>query len=251
VSYTEGKNVQRIAVVSDIHSNLQALEAVLARIDELGCDTVWCLGDIVGYGARPAECLDLLRDRGTLFVQGNHDAAVADVTATIWFNLHSRIAVQHNRKILPPAAIGFLAALPIRRDLNDGTVLCHGSPADRDRYLLDTNLLEEARREQEAARGPGLTWFGHTHQPVWHLEQPVSPEPGQPQAVPADRRVLINPGSVGQPRDGDPRAAFGCWDRDAGEMVLERVEYDLEAARRDILDAGLPQRLGDRLRSGL
>lgn len=251
MTLAEGKNVQRIAVVSDIHSNQQALEAVLAHIDKLGCDTIWCLGDVVGYGARPAECLGLLRDRDTLFVQGNHDAAVADVTATIWFNLHSRLAVQHNRKLLDDAEIAFLAALPTCRDLEDGTVLCHGSPADRDRYLLDTNLMEEVRGEQEATRGAGLTWFGHTHQPVWHLESPLSLESGQRRAVPADRRVLINPGSVGQPRDGDPRASFGFWDREAGEMSLERVEYDLEAARRDILAAGLPQRLGDRLRSGL
>lgn len=243
--------MQRVAVVSDIHSNLQALEAALARIDELGCGEIWCLGDIVGYGARPAECLARLRGRGAIFVQGNHDAAVADVTATIWFNLHSRLAVQHNRSVLPAADIGFLAALPTRRELDDGTVLCHGSPTDRDRYLLDTNLLEEARRGEEEALGAGLTWFGHTHQPVWHVVQPAPLEAGRPMAVPADRRVLINPGSVGQPRDGDPRAAFACWDRDAGEVVLERVEYDLEAARRDILAAGLPQRLGDRLRSGL
>jgi predicted phosphodiesterase len=243
--------VQRIAVVSDVHSNLQALEAVLARIDHLGCDTVWCLGDVVGYGARPSECLALLRDRGTVFVQGNHDAAVADVAATIWFNLHSRLAVEHNRRLLTAAEIDFLAALPTRRDLEDGTVLCHGSPGDRDRYLLDTNLLEEVRLDQEAERGAGLTWFGHTHQPVWHLDRPLPLEPGGPRPVPADRRVLVNPGSVGQPRDGDPRSSFGFWDREAGEMVLERVEYDLEAARTDILDAGLPRRLGDRLRSGL
>ncbi len=216
--------MQRIAVVSDIHSNLQALEAVLARIDELGCDTIWCLGDIVGYGARPSACLGLLRDRGTVFVQGNHDAAVAQVTDTIWFNLHSRLAVEHNRKLLDTAEIDFLVGLPTRRDLEDGTVICHGSPGDRDRYLLDTNLMEEVRLEQEAAQGPGLTWFGHTHQPVWHLEKPLTLEPGRAQMVPEGRRLLINPGSVGQPRDGDPRSSFGFWDRTAGEMSLERVE---------------------------
>ena len=249
-SLSRGPAVQRIAVISDVHSNLQALSTVLARIDELQCDEIYCLGDIVGYGARPHECLELVRGTGATCIQGNHDALVADGTLELGFNPRSLQAVVHNRELLTESDLDWLAALPTRRDLDGGTVLAHGSPADRDRYLLFSRDLEQVRREQETAVGPGVTFFGHTHQPVCFGGDGAVPEPLGVVDVPPAMRVLVNPGSVGQPRDGDPRAALLLWEPDSGRLTFERIEYDVETARREILEAGRPERLGDRLREG-
>ncbi|MBE0567158.1 MAG: metallophosphoesterase family protein [Krumholzibacteria bacterium] len=240
----------RIAVISDIHSNLQALEAVLARIDALGCGAVYCLGDIVGYGAHPAECVARVRATGAVCIQGNHDALVADGSLELGFNPRSLQAVTHNRGLLDQETLAWLAALPVRRDLDQGTVLAHGSPGDRDRYLLFARDLELVRREQEAEAGDGITFFGHTHQPVCFAGAGFAPQvPGSVPLLP-DGRVLVNPGSVGQPRDGDPRAALLVWHRDDRRLDFERIDYDIETARREIILAGLPERLGDRLREG-
>lgn len=240
----------RIAVVSDIHSNLQALEAVLARIEALGCGAIYCLGDIVGYGARPAECVARVRASGAVCIQGNHDALVADGSLELGFNPRSLQAVAHNRELLDAEALAWLSGLPVRRDLEGGTVLAHGSPADRDRYLLFARDLEMVRREQEQELGDGLTFFGHTHQPVCFAGEGFAAQVPGSVAVPPAGRVLVNPGSVGQPRDGDPRAALLVWDLDAGRLDFERLDYDVETARREIIRAGLPERLGDRLREG-
>ena len=242
--------MQRIAVISDIHSNLQALAAVLARIDALGCEAIYCLGDIVGYGARPAECVELIRASGAICIQGNHDALVADGTLELGFNPRSLQAVAHNRDLLDPGALAWLASLPTRLDLDQGTVLAHGSPADRDRYLLFSRDLELVRREQEMQVGSGITFFGHTHQAVCFAGSGLAPQVPGPLELPAEGRILVNPGSVGQPRDGDPRAALVVWHRQDRRIVFERLDYDIETARREIIAAGLPERLGDRLREG-
>lgn len=206
----------RIAVISDIHSNLQALEAVLARIAALDCAAVYCLGDIVGYGAHPAECIARVRALRAVCVQGNHDGLVADGGVDPSFNPRSLVAVAHNRDRLDPESLLWLARLPIRRDLEGGTVLAHGSPGDRDRYLLMANDLEAVRREQEEALGPGVTFFGHTHQPVCHAGPGDTHVGAGTVVLDGTKRVLINPGSVGQPRtaiparpswSGSPRAA--------------------------------------------
>ncbi|HPF69092.1 MAG TPA: metallophosphoesterase family protein [Candidatus Krumholzibacteria bacterium] len=242
--------MQRVAILSDIHSNLQALRTVLARAEQLDCDTILCLGDIVGYGARPSECLELMRSLDAVCVQGNHDALVSDSSQDLGFNPRSLAAVAHNRRLLTAEQLAWLGALPTRRELTDGTVLSHGSPDDRDRYLLAGIDLDREVEEQERRHGPGLTFFGHTHLPVCHQGGELRPQgPGTIELAPS-RRVLVNPGSVGQPRDGDPRAAFVLWDRPAGRLVFERLDYDIEAARAEILAAGLPERLGDRLRLG-
>jgi len=221
--------MSRIAVLSDIHSNLHALSAVWRRIDELGLDDVYCLGDIVGYGARPAECLQMIRDKGVTSVQGNHDALVADGSLSLDFNM---------------------AALPTTHRLDAEALFVHGAPDDRDRYLVYLDDLQEASESVRQVDGPGVCFFGHTHHPVVFDGQGFERvkqktfffEPGQ--------RNLVNPGSVGQPRDNDPRASFMWWDRQGQTFNFERVEYDIQGARQDILDADLPRILGDRLLEG-
>jgi len=192
--------MNRLAVISDIHSNLQALEAVWDRIDELGIDTIFCLGDIVGYGAKPVECLTRIREAGVRCVQGNHDALVADGSQNLDFNIYSLAAVEHNRPLLSQDDIQWLGNLPTHPVVFDGQ------------------------------------GFVPVRQKQIHLEDTL--------------RVLTNPGSVGQPRDNDPRASFSWWDRDENVLTFERVEYDILAARHDIIEAGLPRVLGDRLLEG-
>ena len=165
-------------------------------------------------------------------------------------NLRSLAAVAHNRQLLDPDQLAWLGALPVCHREKDGTLLAHGSPDDRDRYLITAGDLESVRSADDAKLGPGTTFIGHTHQPIlFATSGPVAAPRGRCE-LPAGERIIVNPGSVGQPRDGDPRAAFIWWDEGDHALQFERLEYDLEAARQEILDAGLPVRLGDRLREG-
>jgi diadenosine tetraphosphatase ApaH/serine/threonine PP2A family protein phosphatase len=242
--------LNKIAVVSDIHSNLQALQAVWRRISDLGCDGVYCLGDIVGYGGRPAECVDLVLREDFHCVQGNHDALIADPTLELEFNVYSLAAVEHNRQRLSEENLDWLGALPTTLRLESEALFAHGSPEDRDRYLTYLDDLQDVSHRLLQKEGPGLCFFGHTHQSVvFDGSNSLRSPPGEFRLV-AGERMLVNPGSVGQPRDGDPRAAFLWWDRPQGILHFERVVYDVEAARRDILDGGLPPILGNRLLTG-
>ncbi len=242
--------MNRIAVISDVHSNLQALTAVLERIDTLNVDALYCLGDIVGYGARPSECLELVRARSTASVQGNHDALIADATLRLDFNIYSLAAVAHNRGLLSAAQLDWLHTLPTRLRVDSRTQFVHGAPGDRDRYLVFLDDLQEAATALLEDDGPGVCFFGHTHhQVLFDGQNLLRPQPGEARVDPT-RRVLINPGSVGQPRDGDPRAAFALFEPGAERVVFHRVEYDIEGARQDILTAGLPRLLADRLLQG-
>ncbi|MCB1184214.1 metallophosphoesterase family protein [bacterium] len=242
--------MSRIAVLSDIHSNLHALTAVWRRIEEIGIDAVYCCGDVVGYGARPVECLEMIRERGVTCVQGNHDALVADGSLSLDFNIYSLAAVEHNRGLLNAEQLQWLADLPTYHRLDREVLFVHGAPCDRDKYLVYLDDLQEASERVMNEDGPGVCFFGHTHHPVIFdghgfervRQATVTLEHGQ--------RNLANPGSVGQPRDNDPRSSFLWWDRSTNLLNYERVEYDVQGARQDILDADLPRILGDRLLEG-
>lgn len=242
--------MDRIAVISDVHSNLQALTAVLERIDALAVDALYCLGDVVGYGGRPTECLDLVRSRATGVVQGNHDALIADASLQLDFNVYSLAAVAHNRGLLSAGQLEWLGGLPTSLRPEPRLQFVHGAPGDRDRYLVFLDDLNEVSAALLEDDGPGVCFFGHTHHQVLYDGQTLlRPQPGVVDADP-NRRILVNPGSVGQPRDGDSRAAFAVWERDPARVTFHRVAYDVEGARRDILEAGLPRLLADRLLQG-
>jgi predicted phosphodiesterase len=242
--------MSRTAVISDIHSNLHALTAVWKRIDELGIDKIYCLGDVVGYGARPAECLAMIRDNNVETVQGNHDALIADGSLKLDFNVYSLAAVEHNRELLSQDDLKWLGALPTSVKIDDETLLVHGSPDDRDRYLIYLDDLQEASASVLHEHGPGVCFFGHTHHPVVFDGAGFLPVREKKIQMDPEVRLLVNPGSVGQPRDNDPRSSFVWWDREASTLNFERVDYDNLGARRDILAAGLPRILGDRLLEG-
>ena len=241
--------MSRIAFVSDIHSNQQALTAVLDSIAALDCSDIFCLGDIVGYGAKPNECLDLLRGAGAQCIFGNHDAMVTGRDSGEGFNERSRLAAEINRRLLFPEAMEYLAALPQTIHYRSDVLLCHGSPSSYNQYTyfkIDFSLV----MDQMGKEGLNLCFLGHTHHPVlFDGLDLIQRSPGELQMA-TDRRYVINPGSVGQPRDRDSRASFVVWDQETGLIRFHRVEYDIQAARADIIAAGLPEQLGDRLLQG-
>lgn len=241
--------MKRIAFLSDIHSNQQALKAVLDRVATLDCAAIYCLGDLVGYGARPVECLDLLRSVGAGCLLGNHDALVSGQETGEEYNQNSRIAGALNRRMLSPADLEFLLALPQTIQYKPEVLFCHGSPTSYNQYTyfkIDFSLTVDKMEKM----GLNLCFLGHTHHPVLFDGGVLQYSNDEEFLLPAGRRYIINPGSVGQPRDGDPRASFAVWNEAAGTLRFHRVEYDIEAARKDILEAGLPEHLGNRLLKG-
>ncbi len=249
----------RILILSDIHANLEALEACLAAAP--AHDRVVNLGDIVGYGASPNEVVEHCRRLGGLFVRGNHDKAVSQLSGMEDFNPVAAEAVLWTRNALTPANLDWVNSLPQgprQLDEVEDLQFVHGSPLDEDEYVITARDAVEPLLCSQVT----LTFFGHTHlqgsfalnggqldgthpayETVGQIEQrdfPLQPE----------QRYLINPGSVGQPRDGDWRAAFAVFDTGSGMVTFCRAPYDLKTAQDRILDAGLPRRLATRLAAG-
>lgn len=238
----------RICVISDVHSNLPALEAVLDAAAPY--DQLWHLGDVVGYGPQPNEVVARLAAEKALGVRGNHDAAAIGTLGTDAFNDDARAAVEWTNDRLDDAARAWLAELPERAQVADFT-LAHGSPRDPTwEYVVSSSVA----RGNMAAFSTPYCLVGHTHVPLAFLLQQDRLEAVQPNGAPLDvagRRALLNPGSVGQPRDGDPRAAALLIDTETCVVAWQRVEYDVVQVQRLIADAGLPRRLAERLKLGL
>lgn len=242
----------RYAIISDIHSNLEALRAVLDRIANMKVDATYCLGDLVGYNANPNECIDILRSEGIQCLMGNHDSRAAGVEEPDDFNPSAARAVLWTRGQLTPENRQFLLDLP-REIQMDALALFHGSLHDTDRYILTVNDVQEqflVLRELPVPTRIGF--FGHTHvQIAFTLSNgAILIEQNEIIRSVDDRSYLINPGSVGQPRDGDPRAAFAVYDPDARGISFHRAEYDIRACQDKIIRAGLPPRLAERLAIG-
>jgi predicted phosphodiesterase len=241
----------RVAVISDVHSNLQALEAVLEHAGREGFDELWCLGDIVGYGGRPSECLALVRERSAICLGGNHDLVVSGVLDIDQFTSDAGVAARWTRSVLSPDELEVLANLHPQGE-RSGVSLFHGSIRDPVwEYVLTADVADAALREQQT----DLALVGHSHVQLALALGKVGLEGGKAepgQEVPLDGTTrLINPGSVGQPRDRDPRAAWVLLDGEAEWARFMRSEYAVEQAQSDIRAAGLPARLADRLSRGL
>jgi predicted phosphodiesterase len=241
----------RIAVVSDIHSNLVALEAVLSAIGSV--DAIWHLGDTVGYGPEPQAVVDRLRAVGATGVRGNHDDAGGGGSSIEFFNPDGHRAMEWTRTQIDEPARSYLAGLPERLVPEaSGFTLAHGSPRDPIWEYLDS---PQAARANLAAFETPYCLVGHTHVPHVFREsrgrmRAVFVDPGSRLALGEDR-LILNPGSVGQPRDGDPRSSYMLIDTGAGHVVWHRVEYDIKATQAAMMTAGLPPRLARRLGFGL
>jgi diadenosine tetraphosphatase ApaH/serine/threonine PP2A family protein phosphatase len=230
-----------IRVISDVHSNLPALESVLSDRAGLEAHVTVCLGDIVGYGSDPTECIHLVRDVCNAVVSGNHDSGVAGRTPRSHFNRAGAEAVDWTCGVIGPEELDWLTGLPTHAEL-EGIFLCHSDPAMPEgwRYILTRGAAVNAL---EALPGR-ISMIGHTHLPgVWYSGGVFSETESGLLAGP----LLINCGSVGQPRDGDPRAAYLLVDTSARTWRHVRVTYDIEAAAAGIRRAGLPEMLADRL----
>ena len=241
----------RIAVISDIHGNWHALEAVLDDIRAEKVDEIWCLGDIVGYGGKPSECLALVREGSAICLGGNHDLVVSGVLDIDQFTSDAGVAARWTRSVLSPDELEFLAHLQPSGE-RSGVSLFHGSIRDPIwEYVLTADVADAALRAQTT----DLALVGHSHvQLALALGQDGleggKAEPGQEIGLDGTTR-LINPGSLGQPRDRDPRAAWVLLDGEEEWARFMRTEYAIEGAQADIRGAGLPARLADRLARGL
>lgn len=245
----------RVAVITDVHANLPALEAVLAALDEADVEEIWCLGDTVGYGAEPDECAKLVRERCDLCLVGNHDLAVLGALDISAFSEAAAAAVTWTRENVAEATLAMLRELEPAGE-REGIALFHASPRDPVwEYVLSAEQADACLDVQPAR----IALIGHSHVSLFF----VRPEDGSRDedirgAQAGDDtllevsagRWLVNPGSVGQPRDGDPRAAWLEIDTDEQAMRFHRIRYDVERAAASISAAGLPRRLADRLYVG-
>jgi predicted phosphodiesterase len=241
----------RTALLSDVHGNFPAFEAVLADVDATGVDEIWCLGDLVGYGAQPDACVELARERCDLCLAGNHDLVVTGDIDIADFSSSAAAAALWTRETIGKESLAFLRSL---RASNDGHAigLWHGSPRDPVwEYVLSGWQADECMDLMQ----PRVGAIGHSHVALWFTRS----EEGKVEGAQAHGGLkrdlgkgewLVNPGGVGQPRDGDPRAAWLLLDTEAWSAEWRRVEYPIEEAASAIEQAGLPKVLAERLYSG-
>jgi len=238
----------RFAIFGDIHANLHALEAVMADIREQECTHNICMGDIVGYNAFPKECLSIVRDLDCPTILGNHDEQVSMDQTQEGLNPLAEEALDWTRERLDDADKQWLRSLRIQRLVRDFTIV-HATLDTPHKWGYVTSPLDAAA--SFTYQHTTLCFIGHTHRPVVYVrESSVTTLPFETVQIEKNKKYLINVGSVGQPRDGDWRAAYGIYDTDKNELTLRRVPYNLEAAQRAILDAKLPEKLALRLANG-
>lgn len=247
----------KTAIVSDIHSNIEAFQECLKRVDEVGVEEIVSLGDIVGYNANPNECLDIIRERNVLSIMGNHDVCAAGLREPIDFNPIARDAILWTRRVLTAENNHFLTVLPDARRVQDRFLMVHGAVTHRDNYIFNEfDARESFELMQEKHPGVNVCFFGHTHRGILYrlIDGRIEAyEESEEVDVQLDNASLwlVNPGSVGQPRDGDPRASFVTYD-DAKKIVsYHRVDYDVPKSSRKVVNAGLPPQLGQRLLLGI
>lgn len=246
----------RYLILSDIHSNLEALDAVLAEAPRDQFDRIIVLGDIVGYGADPNAVVERVRALAPhVMIRGNHDKVSSGVESAEDFNTSARFAAHWTQTTLTQENRDYLSSLPLGPLVVDSLIeLCHGSPIDEDEYIFEPVDAIEAIR---SARCP-ICFYGHTHVAIayWLSADQfdvIVPEPDESVTeivLDPKRRYLVNPGSVGQPRDGDPRAAYATFDSDTRIVRLHRVVYDIARAQQKIREANLPEGLARRLAVG-
>ncbi len=244
----------RYLVISDIHANIVAFDAVLAHAGD-AFDKIWCLGDVVGYGPYPNECIDRLNEYDHLCIAGNHDWAALDKLDVDEFNANARFAVLWTREQLSAPHIEYLSSLPLHQLQDDVFTMVHGSPRHPIwEYILYPNVAHINFRHFDTP----YCLVGHTHNPMVFLEaetvdsvcEMVVPELDVYTQALQNRRLIINPGSVGQPRDGDPRAAYGLLDTAAMTFEIRRVPYDIEAVQALMKQHDFPPKLWNRLAFG-
>lgn len=245
-------NRMLIALVSDIHANLVALEAVLEQLPVY--DQLWCLGDTVGYGPQPNACLQYMQELATYTLTGNHDLGCLGKESLAEFNDIARIANEWTGQQLTTELRAFLDACPAKLVAEPHATLAHASPRDPVWEYIES---VDSARANLAYFESSICFVGHTHVPIRFAYEPdgtieFSHMPrGETVLLRPGTRYIINPGSVGQPRDQNPQAAYALWDTEANTIRFERIGYDIRATQKQILQAGLPAELAERLALGM
>ena len=241
----------RIAIIADLHGNLEATTAVFGEIDALTPDHVLCLGDLTGYNTQPDEVVDIIREREIPVIMGNHDAAVCGLEDPWFFRDAARKAVEWQLEHVRDDNKKWLAGMPDQIVFRRTCLAVHGSPGSRDDYIVD---WIDAMRQMGALNGRDINicFFGHSHRASFFSERGAAEDvtAGSVHALRPVNRYFINPGAVGQPRDRDPRAAFGLFDMEKMTFEFRRVEYDIHACAKKVVKAGLPKELAHRLLKG-
>lgn len=239
----------RYGIFSDVHSNLEALEAVFKAVEKEGVDQLLCAGDLIGYGADPSGCLALLKEHGVHSVCGNHDAAVTGRLELDWFNPQARAAVEWTSMQISPTDRSALEDLQFVWQ-NGDLALVHGCLHEPEQfhYVLNLSDAQESFRLQETP----AVFIGHTHSPGIFIQEGTdfSFQRTSEWRLDSHCRYLVNVGSVGQPRDGDPRACYCVYDTETRALQLKRVSYPIEQTQAKIRGTGLPEFLADRLAYG-
>jgi predicted phosphodiesterase len=235
----------KIAILSDIHGNIEALNTVLAYLDANEITEIYCLGDVVGYGPNPNECVDLISERCNRIVIGNHDHAAIGLTSTEYFNDFAKIATAWTASVLNEENKAFLSSLEFAYH-DEEYLLVHATPSQPSlwHYILsEVDAQHEFRQFEER-----ICFIGHSHFPIVFLKQGYTRE----QSIKLSKRnkYIINVGSVGQPRDGNPMTCFCVYNSSSNKLDYIRLEYDIALTREKIVKAGLPVFLGDRLIKG-
>ena len=237
----------KIAVISDIHANLEALKTVLNYLQTQRISKIICLGDVVGYGPRPNECVELVKTHCDVCLMGNHDHAVLGLTDSRYFNEYARDAVRWTRREISHHNKTFLSSLPFTCEI-ENTLLVHSSPLEPNKWHYILNG-DDAHRNFENTRHR-LIFIGHSHVPIIFSQKDGFLRENQLRLNPEDDRYIINTGSVGQPRDGDARSCFVIYDDQEHTLEYIRLQYPIEITSQEIIDQGLPRVLAMRLFAG-
>ena len=236
----------RYAIISDIHANFEAMETILKKIEQCGVDQIINLGDVVGYNSNPNECCDRMRELNIPTICGNHDAVACGLEEPWGFNPVALSAAMWTRKTLREDNLEWLRNLPDVQKF-DSFLAVHGSPTNRNSYLFtwEDVLPHMAYVEEQKCN---LCFFGHTHSPgIFSKDGVYTVDSDSKFSLGAGKLFFVNPGSVGQPRDGDPRASFGLFDQDTLEYELVRINYPVKQAADKVTSNGLPAFLAERL----
>jgi len=244
----------RYGIISDIHSNIEAITTVFEKIDQLSIDRVVCLGDLVGYYFNPNEVVDLINKRDVKCIMGNHDVVACGIVDPIYFNPSAASAILWTRDQLNEKSIEFIKSLKDSNQVNEAFRMVHGSIADRDEYLLFRQEIEKSfeimKNEPDL---PKVAFFGHTHRRIYYEHKGDDLYQGREITlkIEKDTYYLINPGSVGQPRDSDPRAAFCVFDTKESIVEFQRVEYDIDSTAEKVKELPFGESLAKRLYRGV
>jgi predicted phosphodiesterase len=242
----------RYGIIADIHANLEALEKALQFLEGEKVDEILCLGDVIGYNADPVECVKLVRAKCKAVIQGNHERMV--LGASLYgVRKETLEATEWTRNQLSPDDLKFIEGLPEEQLIGEDILLVHGSPRDKDEYILSTDAIRENVQILKAKHpGVKVCFFGHSHYPMVIGAPEVHTRFHETRRLELDkgRLWLVNPGSVGQPRDACPLSSFAIFDTDAWAVTIYRQPYDIPATQKKILDAGIDRKLASRLDVG-